>query len=179
MYVVDEYKTKGSMSRFYTVKGSRKIGFKTFIDKEGATYARAVQEVLAENNLAPKVYSQVGRIRRDNNNLTNWGYLTEIARMVGCGGNDCDCGKCCDIEYDLGEEIDELQASIEELGYSFYDAHAGNLGYVKRYGKKILVCIDTGEESVGQIGDDDNDEDNDYFTHCSCSHCKELRKQNG
>lgn len=149
MYALEKYHSCGSCSSFYTLKNS-KCGFKCFADREDAIYARNIQNILSEYNLAPKVYSEVGRIRigKKRKQFSSWGYITEIAQTLGCPGNDCDCGECDSLGSVYEEEINSLLSSIEDLGFIFCDAHIGNLGWIKRKGKKILVCIDTGAESV-------------------------------
>lgn len=151
MYAIAKYKNRGCASSFYTMKGSRKRGFKTFCDKESADIAHRHQSFLAKYDLAPKVYSEVGKIRIGNGKqLSSWGYITEIAKTIGCGGNSCKCGNCDheELEYELSEHIENLVSEIEDKGYYFGDCHIGNVGWVKRKGWNVLVCIDTGDESL-------------------------------
>ena len=70
---------------------------------------------------------------------------------MGCGGNECACGECEDIWESKFRYINNLCNKIEELGFHFADNHIGNLGYVKRKGRRKLVCIDTGAESFSSI----------------------------
>lgn len=150
----------GSRSSFYIINSER--GFKTFGDYEDAEYAHEVQCKLAEHNLAPRVYSPV--VRKIIDRHKQWGFETEIAEMLGCGGNECCCDKCEDIWESKLRYISNLCNKIEELGYDFGDHHIGNIGYVKRNGRRKLVCIDTGYESIYNYEiDDDMD--------CSCSAC--------
>ena len=150
MYSLKKYNAAGSRSKFYTLENYNKRGFKTFFNKKDAEKSRNVQIILAEYNLAPRVYSEVGRIRigKKKKHFSEWGYITEIATLLGCGGNDCACGECGDLEEDIYGEINDLVEKIEEIGYYFGDSHIGNIGYVKRNNKNVLVCIDTGPESV-------------------------------
>jgi hypothetical protein len=144
---VGEYDNCGSRSTFYVIDNER--GFKDFESKEDAEYAHYVQNKLAAYNLAPRVLSDIGKIRhRDSLELSEWGYITEIAEVIGCGGNDCECGECEDISDGLRSRIDRLCKKIYDLGLEFMDAHIGNVGYVRRNGKRVLVCIDCGRESV-------------------------------
>ena len=47
-----------------------------------------------------------------------------------------------------GDSVDTLTYNIEiELGMYFGDCHSRNVGWVKRNGRDVLVCIDTGAES--------------------------------
>ena len=171
------YVNEGSRSQFYQLDDKR--GFKEFDDIDAAEYARTVQYRLAQYNLAPMVLSEVGRIRnpdkQSNRKFTGWGFITEIAEMIGCGGNECDCGECEEVYDRMYRKVNNLRAKISNTGYEFMDAHPGNVGYVKRKGKKVLVCIDTGAESVSDddIYDDDADED---CISCNCSMCQPEQK---
>ena len=169
---VGEYDNCGSRSTFYVIDSER--GFKDFESKEDAEYAHYVQSKLSAFNLAPRVLSDIGKIRhRDSLELSNWGYITEIAEMIGCGGNDCECGECEDISDDKSKQIYKLCNKIYDLGLEFMDAHIGNVGYIKRNGKKVLVCIDCGRESVYDEDVDDNPVDD-----CGCEVCKQRKYQN-
>jgi hypothetical protein len=50
--------------------------------------------------------------------------------------------------YDYENEIDNLIGNMEDVGFHFGDSHAGNVVFVNRDGQSIMVCIDTGDESV-------------------------------
>lgn len=160
------YKSRGSRSRFYIIDKKKKLGFKTFETKHAAEYAYDIQCELAKHDLAPKVKSVIKR-HKYKGKITGWGFDTEIATMLGCGGNDCECGECGDIEEDYNEKICNLCDDIEKIGLSFYDYHIGNVGIVYRNRKRVLVCIDTGRESVGREVDNSDD--------CSCSACQPYR----
>lgn len=172
---VGVYDNNGSRSTFYVIDNER--GFKDFESKEDAEYAHDVQSRLSAFNLAPRVLSDIGKIRhRTDLELSGWGYITEIAEMLGCGGNDCVCGECDKILESKSKyiQLHKLIGKIEYLGMEFIDAHIGNVGYVKRNGKKVLVCIDCGRESVYDPDADDNPVD-DY---CGCEMCKQRKYQN-
>jgi hypothetical protein len=149
MYTIVKKKSgAGCASSFHKLKGQRGRGFKIFNSKEDAEIARNNQSELSQYNLAPYVYSQVGRVRRGDKSLSGWGFITEIAELICCPGNGC---KCCDREsimYDYENEIDNLIGNMEDYGFYFGDSHAGNVGFVNRDGQRIMVCIDTGDESV-------------------------------
>lgn len=169
------YADSGSKSSFYYIDEKR--GFKEFEDKEDAEYARETQIALAKYNLAPKVLSEVGRIRLPENSIydeqfSGWGYITETAEMLGCGGSECACGECDDLYDRMHRRINNLTNKIEEVGYNFVDNHIGNVGYVRRRGRKVLVCIDTGSESVF----DDTDGNYDNEEECSCYQCQQYRE---
>jgi hypothetical protein len=153
----------GSASDFYKLKGMNK-GFKTFECYESAYVAHYNQSELAQYDLAPNVHSEVGRVRIGNTKkLSKWGYVTEIAETIGCGGNSCSCGDCDheELECEFSDDIDELVGAMEDVGFWFSDNHIGNVGYVYRNGWPVLVCIDTGDESVSS---DDGP--------CFCLECK-------
>jgi hypothetical protein len=156
------YENCGSRSEFYVIDRKKKIGFKTFDSKQSALEAIETQEFLSKFDLAPRVYSKVKR-RRYNNKITGWGFDTEIAKVIGCGGNCCGCDECTHLYDKYNPKIDQLVSDIENYGYDFYDAHLGNVGFVYRNRKKILVCIDTGYESVGN---------GSSYSDCSCSACR-------
>lgn len=163
-----QFADAGSRSSFYIIDEER--GFKEFESKEHAEYARNVQMKLAEYNLAPKVYSDVGRIRISNyEELSAWGFMTEIAQMLGCGGNECGCGECDDLYQEKYPAIRRLHKKLNKIGVDFGDDHIGNVGYVKRRGRWILVCIDTGEESVydGEYSISDS---------CDCTLCRKIKE---
>ena len=177
MYALKKYHSSGSRSTFYTVENRPTVGFKTFGTKQEAEYARDIQMELSDYNLAPNVYSEVGRIRigKKRKQFSEWGYITEKAELIGCGGNSCECGECCDHEDDMRDEINDLVDKIEGIGYYFGDSHVGNVGFVKRNGVDVLVCIDTGEESV-QPWDDNDRMLSDDDGGCNCTHCRNFRR---
>lgn len=169
---VGQYGNCGSRSSFYVIDDKR--GFKEFDNKDAAEYAHCVQSKLSMHNLAPLVLSDIGKIRyRHDMVLSGWGYITEIAEMIGCGGNDCECGECEYIfdNVTIKRQRTRLVNKIYDMGLEFMDAHVGNIGYVIRRGKKVLVCVDCGEESVYDIELDYSDEE-DY---CDCELCRQRK----
>lgn len=192
------FSDSGSRNSFYEVKNS-KYGFKSFPTKNLASFSHAVQSRLSLDDLAPRVYSPVGRIRieqqmwvgtqngenifRTENVLSDWGYLTEIAKPYHCPYEDDEYG-CSDHCFYEGNcknynKIRTLMDKVEECGIEYTDAHNGNLGWVMRKKKRVLVVIDVGRESVGEfdylqypdvdIYDEEGGYDDD---HCSCSACR-------
>jgi hypothetical protein len=164
-----QFADAGSRSTFFIIDETR--GFKEFESYEQAEYARNVQMKLSEYNLAPKVYSEVGRIRiGKEKELSQWGFMTEIAEMLGCGGNDCACGECDDVYDAMYPSVRRLRNKLSKIGLDFADDHIGNIGYIRRRGRKVLVCIDTGEESIYDeefsVGYDD------YGDSCKCTYCQ-------
>jgi len=174
MTIVGKYENGGSMSAFYVIDNKR--GFKEFCDKREAEYAHSVQSKLEDYNMAPYVLSQVGKIRMNNGDLSCWGYITEIAKTIGCGGNMCNCGECDDdLEFSYENQISNLAyRMMKKAGVEFIDSHIGNVGFVRRNGKKVLVCIDFGTESVcdEDCSIDPYDDDHD----CSCIVCQQQRE---
>lgn len=172
MTIVGSYENCGSRSAFYVIDSKR--GFKEFADKDEAVHAHAVQDKLSSYDMAPYVLSQIGKIRKSDGSLSNYGYITEIAQVIGCGGNECTCGKCEEDYYDMYEDkIQDLTDNMIRIaGVEFMDNHIGNVGFVRRNRKKVLVCIDFGQESV-------YDEDVDDFTddECHCADCVAEREQ--
>jgi len=139
----------GSVSCFYKLKNTKGRGFKTFLSYDDAIVAYENQKALAEHNLAPEVYSEVGKVRIGNSKtLSRWGYITEIAETIGCGSNSCDCCDRDELEDNYSDEIMQLINDMEWAGFEFHDSHIGNVGYVNRGFYRLLVCIDTGQESV-------------------------------
>lgn len=156
------YANCGSRSDFFIVKNG--VGFKTFESKNSAEYAHKTQTILSKYDFSPKVLSRVKRMRY-NRKLTGWGFETEIAEMIGCGGNDCGCGECDDIYERYTKRISNLAERIDaKTGLEFMDNHIGNVGIIIRRGRRRLVCIDTGRESVS--------DGNNYDDDCSCSACR-------
>lgn len=138
----------GCSGYFYKMKNSNR-GFKAFDDYQSALIAHYNQSNLAELGLAPYVYSEVGRVRVGNSKkLSRWGYITEIAQLICCPGNECSCCDREELEAEFESEISELVGEMEDHGFYFGDCHAGNVGFVNRDLGRIMVCIDTGDESV-------------------------------
>lgn len=186
---VGTYRDSGSQNSFYKVKG-KKYGFKGFPNKSLATFAHVVQDTLSKEYLAPYVYSPVCRIRipnyfveSDGNGgmktvtdmvLSDWGYLTEIAKPYSCKDYECD-GDCaynsCCVSNNA---IDELIDNIKGCGLDYIDAHAFNLGYVKRGDQDVLVVIDCGAESVDAVDDFYPDVcwDGAEDMECCCEQCR-------
>ncbi len=174
MTIVGSYENCGSRSAFYVIDSKR--GFKEFRDKSEAVYAHTVQDKLSTYDMAPNVLSQVGKIRKSNGSLSDWGYITEIAEMIGCGGNECSCGDCDEDYYDMYEDkIQDLTDNmLRTLGVEFMDNHIGNVGFIRRNRKKVLVCIDFGSESVY---DEDAEMEDDEEDKCYCADCVAKREQ--
>jgi hypothetical protein len=175
MTIVGQYENAGSMSAFYVIDNKR--GFKEFAHRSEAEYAHSVQCKLELYDMAPYVLSQVGKIRMSNGELSCWGYITEIAKTIGCGGNECSCGECEDsLEYSYENKIGKLAHNMMYMaGVEFMDCHIGNVGFVRRKGKKVMVCIDFGSESVC---DEDCSIDPSEDDECDCADCVAEREEN-
>jgi hypothetical protein len=74
-------------------------------------------------------------------------------------------------EY-YSEEIFALKMELEDLGFCFGDCHIGNVGHIRRNGKDVLVCIDTGRESIESEFTDDEDMDG-----CNCTVCRIIKRK--
>lgn len=151
MYTVDRDIGCGSRSGFMTLKNRQRCGFKTFLDFYSADYAYRLQRSLSYKNLAPKVLSQVGRVRFRNGSLSSWGYVSETARLMPR------CFVCCDevcyaSDHIRGcnntRQIKRVLDKLIRLDIYYEDSHSHNFGYIRRNRKYILVPIDFGKESV-------------------------------
>ena len=160
---IGKYDDAGSKNAFYIIPqrrfGRKRIGFKEFENKSEANFAYRIQSILAEKDLAPRVYGEVGRISYGDANglpdgLSNYGYLTEIARPVPyCDDDECD-GDCYGYGCKNAIKFLEVVEMLRHYGLDYNDHHRGNFGYVRRNKKSVLVVIDVGIESF-----DDWDED--------------------
>lgn len=184
---IGKFKGSGSKNSFYKLKGKR-YGFKSFPNKSLAEFAHTVQSDLSTKNFAPKVYSPVCKIRVPNYFmgpnykpitkmvLSEWGYLTEIAKPYRCDSDGC-CGDCVgDTECVHSVEINDLLEAVSyHFNIEYTDCHADNLGYVKRGNENVLVLIDLGRESVGDISETNYSEpcwDGDDESDCYCTNCR-------
>jgi len=139
------YNDEGSFVNFYRLKNRKTIAFKEFENKRLAQQAYDTQKLLSYSDFAPKVHSKLIKIDIWDEETrryyrSNWGYITEIAEQLDvddCGDDDNSSGERESLNYKMEEYYD----------LTFYDCHPLNYGYVKRKGKKVLVCIDTGKES--------------------------------
>ena len=184
MSYVGLYEDCGSRNTFYRLKNRRGAGFKGFESYEEAEFAHRIQSKLAEDNLAPRVYSDVGRIMipdiddaGEAMTLSSWGYVTEIAKpMPVCYDDECD-GDCHDSCCDNGSIIETVVYCLNDAGLEYVDAHRGNFGFVRRNNQWIPVVIDVGSESFGYVDEklygsypmDDDDGG------CDCAECRAFR----
>jgi hypothetical protein len=187
MSYVGLYDDAGSKNAFYIVKDKKinrkRVGFKEFESEKEAKFAHRVQKHLAQFDLAPMVYGDVGMIRRYDGELTAYGYLTEVARtMPECHDEDCD-GECFQSECKNGTTISELVYDLGEHGLEYNDSHKGNFGYIRRKGSWVPVVIDLGIESFTDWDEDiygqfdyAADEFDDYGR-CNCVQCKKFREE--
>lgn len=147
-----KYVDCGSRSAFYRIGKGR--GFKEFPTRLDAEHSHRLQKMAAEAMLAPAVYSEVGRIRLPDGELSGYGYITQIARPLSCTGN-CHCDKCEDIEAKYYHDFHNITSFLDtECGICYYDCHPGNFGWIRKNGKRHLVCVDFGLESCN-----DNEEE--------------------
>jgi hypothetical protein len=184
---IGKFSSAGSKNTFYKLKGKR-YGFKSFPNKSLAAFSHSVQSDLSTKDFAPKVLSPICKIRVPHYFmgpnyktitkmvLSDWGYLTEIAKPYRCDSDDC-CGDCVgDTECVHSEEINDLLDAVNyHFNIEYSDCHTDNLGYLKRDGKNVLVLIDLGRESVGDISETNYNEpcwDGDDENDCYCTNCR-------
>jgi len=189
MSYVGLYDDAGSKNAFYIIKdkkiGRKRVGFKEFENKQEAEFAHRVQKHLAQFDLAPMVYGDVGMIRRHDGELTAYGYLTEVAKPMPVCHDDENCdGECFQSECSNGTTISELVYDLNEHGLDYNDSHKGNFGYVRRRGSWVPVAIDLGVESFSSwvadiYGEFDYDADDDNYVDsygvCNCVRCQQFR----
>jgi hypothetical protein len=178
---VGEYVDSGSRNGFYYAKGSsrRKYGFKEFQSKGWAEWSYNVQKELSKVNIAPYVFGEVGRISLGHGSLTEWGYLTEVAKEVKpCRSSDCGCDRWDAVENcPIYKRVLELTGIMEDMGLEFNDGHLANFGVVRRKNKRIIVLIDTGVEGFADWDEtiwgyvDGRGERASDGCGCSCSYC--------
>ena len=188
MSYVGLYDDAGSKNAFYIIKdkkiGRKRIGFKEFENEQEAKFAHRVQSHLAQYDLAPMVYGDVGMIRRHDGELTAYGYLTEVARpMPECHDDEYCDGECFESCCKNGITIMQVVSDLYEHGLSYNDSHRGNFGFVRRKGYWIPVVIDVGIESFSDWDTDiygqfdyDADEFDDYGR-CNCVQCQKFREE--
>ena len=186
MSYVGLYDDAGSKNAFYIIKDKKidrkRIGFKEFEDKKEAEFAYRVQSHLAQHNLAPMVYGDVGMIRRHDGELTAYGYLTEVAKpMPECYDDEYCDGECFESCCKNGCTIMRVVSELCDHGLEYCDAHRGNFGFIRRNNKWIPVVIDVGIESFREwdesiYGEFDYD-DSCGIDYCSCQACKQFRDE--
>ena len=148
--LVGKYIEEGSRSAFYRIGKGR--GFKEFSDYWDAVYSHGLQTRAAKAGLAPAVYSQVGKIKLTcynacPKNQSDWGYITQIAKTLGCGGN-CGCDKCEEMEDKYYSDMELVVICLEEeCNICYEDIHVGNFGFIRKNGSYRLACVDFGPES--------------------------------
>jgi hypothetical protein len=130
-YTVEVLKSEGGSAQFYSIKGSKTLGFKEFESKKSALYAYKVQKKLSKLGLAPKVYGTIKRVPIHNyDEPTNWGFITQKVKIVG--------GKY---------SREKIQTLVDKIFHKtklrFWDCHSWNIGKLNNK----YVCIDTGKES--------------------------------
>ena len=109
--------------------------FKAFRSKDIATVALTYQKKLAKYNLAPKVYSTLFHINNPAKK-SGWGFITEKAEDFYS-----DVGWAV---FDSCGALRKLQKLVEDITQKtklkFWDCHYGNVGYIIRDKKPVLVC---------------------------------------
>jgi len=116
--------------------------FKAFRSKDIATVSLTYQKKLAKYNLAPQVYTTLFHINNPAKK-SGWGFITEKAENF--------YSEVAWAKFDSCGALRKLQKLVEDIAQKtklkFWDCHYGNIGYIIREKKPVLVCIDTGKES--------------------------------
>lgn len=151
-YLIDskEKFDEGGYCQVYPIISHSNILFKEFSNLKKANYAIDIQRNLAQFDLAPRVYSDLCKLRFVSDNTiigtSNWGYITELA---GPAWYNTKAEK-----YNILRKIQVLVDSIYKIAkLKFWDCHYYNTGWVCRNGYTKLVCIDTGIESFDGYSD--------------------------
>lgn len=117
--------------------------FKAFRSKDIATVSLTYQKKLAKYNLAPQVYTTLFHINNPAKK-SGWGFITEKAEDFYSDYAAC-------AKFDSCGALRKIQKLVEDIAQKtklkFWDCHYGNIGYIIRDKKPVLVCIDTGKES--------------------------------
>jgi hypothetical protein len=138
-FIIDDLEnySEGGSAEFYYLKNNPDLGFKQFKSKKSAIDAYKRQKRLTQFDLAPKLYTDVRRLRGSWYYATGWGFVTEKAVVIE--------------DTIMNKRLKQIQHLVDEIykktGWKFWDCHYYNIGYVKRGRKFRLVCIDTGAES--------------------------------
>ena len=157
---------EGGYCQVYPIKDKKDWVFKEFRNKKKAQESYNYHKKLAKFDLAPKIYSQVCKLKfaEDEDyhlfDVSDWGYITE-------------CAKTCEANSKISmRDIQNLVEQIhEKTGLKFWDCHWYNVGLVKRNKKNKVVCIDTGKESFdGQANAWGNNSPGP-----KCDYCEEYR----
>lgn len=133
---------EGGYCSVASIIDNKDIVFKQFCSKNKAQEALKYQKILAKYDLAPKIYSEICKLRYSNFNglslidkKSSWGYVTERAMKVSHSK------KNMILVQNL---VDDIRYAVK---LKFWDCHWYNVGFIKRGKFKKLVCIDTGKES--------------------------------
>jgi hypothetical protein len=130
--------SNGGYCTLYYIKDHSNLGFKEFISKSRAEYARKIQFKLSKLNLAPKVNSKICKLKYNKlfpDRKSGWGYVTELADVIR--------PKSISLRS-IQTLVDNI---LKKTKLKFWDCHWDNLGFITRNHKKYLVCIDTGKET--------------------------------
>lgn len=143
-YLIDcsDWFDEGGYCQVYPIKNHNDLVFKEFRNKKTAQTSYKYHKKLAKFDLAPKIYSEICRLKfasidgMDVMDLSNWGYVTELAKT---------------FDPNTKISVKDIQNLVDDIclktGLKFWDCHWYNVGIVKRGRKKRVVCIDTGKES--------------------------------
>jgi hypothetical protein len=164
-FVIDDLEnySEGGSAEFYYLKNNPDLGFKQFKSKKCALDVYKRQKKLNGFDLAPKLYTDVRRLRWSWHYATGWGFVTEKAIVVE--------------DSIMSKRLKQIQQLVDEIykktGWKFWDCHYYNIGYVKRPRRYKLVCIDTGTESFKSDGNAwGNPDPGPKCSYCSKYNCK-------
>ena len=159
----DYYSANGGYCTLFKISNEPSLGFKEFISKSRAEYARKIQLKLSKHDLAPKVYSELCQMRYEPffpYQISGWGYVTELADSVSEKIKLHNIQRLVNIIYDRTK-------------LKFWDSHSANIGYIIRKGRRKLVCIDTGKETWdGYANYWQNSDPGPKCSYCSKYKCK-------
>lgn len=134
----DYYSIDGGYCTLFKISNEPSLGFKEFISKSRAEYARKTQLKLNKHGLAPKVFSKLCKMRYEPlflDQKSGWGYITEMANTLNKNSIPL---------YKIQKLVDTIYLKTK---LKFWDCHWENIGYIRVEGRKKLVCIDTGKET--------------------------------
>lgn len=143
-YLIDYsgWSDEGGSCQVYPIKDHEDWVFKEFRSKKRAQESYKYHKLLAQFDLAPKIYSKIVRLEFAEDDgfkpdePSDWGYITEYAKTH---------------EANTKISMQSIQKLVDTIynktGLEFWDCHWFNVGLVYRDNKKKLVCIDTGKES--------------------------------
>jgi len=99
----DYYSEDGGYCTLFKVSNEPSLGFKEFISKSRAEYARKIQIKLSKHDLAPKVCSELCKMGYEplfTDQISGWGYVTELAKPTNINIQSWKIQRLVDAIYD-------------------------------------------------------------------------------